>query len=145
ETLLASLVGPDPLYVYFDVDERTLLRLGKGKAIATVPVAVGLAGEEGFPHKSRIDFLDNRVGPDKGTVQVRAVLPNPGGRLRPGLFARARVATGEPYRALLVPQSAVATDGDRKFVYVVNEKDVVEARAVTLGQREGESVVVKGG
>jgi membrane fusion protein, multidrug efflux system len=145
ETQLATLVTTDPLYIYFDVDERTLLRLGKGKPLAKAPAAVGLADEQGFPHKAEIDFVDNQVDAAKGTVRVRALLPNPGGWLRPGLFARVRVATGEPYRALLVPEAAVATDGDRKFVYVVNEKDVVEARPVTLGPREGESVAVKGG
>jgi RND family efflux transporter MFP subunit len=144
ETPLATLVAPDPLYVYFDLDERTLLRLEKGKTLGTAPVAVGLAGEDGFPHRGVIDFLDNRVDPDKGTVRVRAVLPNRSGRLRPGQFARVRMATSEPYRALLVPRSAVVTDGDRKFVYVVNAKGVVEARPVTLGPREGELVAVKG-
>ncbi len=96
ETLLATLVATDPLYVYFDVDQRTLLRLDKGKPLVTMPVAVGLAGEEGYPHKGQIDFLDNRVDADKGTVRVRAVLPNPGGRLRPGQSARVRMTTGEP-------------------------------------------------
>ena len=80
ETPLATLVAPDPLYVYFDLDERTLLRLEKGKTLGTAPVAVGLAGEDGFPHRGVIDFLDNRVDPDKGTVRVRAVLPNRSGR-----------------------------------------------------------------
>jgi RND family efflux transporter MFP subunit len=145
ETPLAALVATDPLYVYFDVDERTLRRLGKGKPLATVQVAVGLAGEDGYPHRGVIDFLDNRVDADKGTLRVRAVLPSPRGLLRPGQFARVRVATGEPYRALLVPAAAVAADRGRKFVYVVNEKDVVEIRPVTLGPRAGESVVVKDG
>jgi RND family efflux transporter MFP subunit len=145
ETHLATLVAPDPLYVYFDLDERTLLRLPKGKLKAALPVAVGLAGEEGLPHQARIDFVDNQVDAAKGTVRVRAALPNPGGRLRPGQSARVRVATGEPYRALLVPAAAVWSVGGRRFVYVVNGKDVVEARPVTLGQREGESVAVKDG
>jgi len=145
ETQLATLVAPDPLYVYFDLDERRLLRLEKGKALGTVPVAVGLAGADGFPHEARIDFIDNRADAAKGTVRVRAALPNPGGRLRPGLFARVRVATSEPYRALLVPVAAVLSVVDRKFVYVVNDKGVVEHRPVTLGREEGELVVVKGG
>jgi RND family efflux transporter MFP subunit len=142
ETPLATLVATGPLYVYFDLDERTL---AKGRLKAGLPVAVGLAGEEGLPHKARIDFLDNQVDAAKGTVRVRAALPNPGGRLWPGQSARVRVATGEPYRALLVPAAAVWSVGGRKFVYAVNEKGVVEARPVTLGQREGESVAVKGG
>lgn len=145
DTPLATLVAADPLYVYFDVDEPTLRRLEKEKAPGTAPVAVRLGGEDGYPHEGRIDFVDNRVGPDKSTVQARAVLPNPGGRLRPGQFAWVRVAAGEPYRALLVPEAAVWSVGGRKFVYVVNDKDVLEARPVTLGQREGESVAVKGG
>ncbi len=149
ETPLATLVALGPLYVYFDLDERTLLRLEKGGLKAGLPVAVGLAGEDGFPHAGRLDFLDNRVDAATGALRVRAALPNPGGRLRPGLFARVRVATSEPYRALLVPAEAVGTSGttDRpqKIVYVVNEKDVVEIRPVTLGPREGEWVAVKGG
>jgi RND family efflux transporter MFP subunit len=93
ETPLATLVATGPLYVYFDVDERTL---AKGRLKAGLPVAVGLAGEDGYPHEGRIDFLDSRVDAAKGTVRVRAVLANPAGRLRPGQSARVRVAASEP-------------------------------------------------
>jgi len=101
ETTLTTIVGKDPMYVYFDVDEDTYLNLrravrdGKIKAgkLEELPVAVRLSGEEGFPHKGKLDFVDNRLDPAKGTIRMRAVLPNADGLLVPGLFAKARLTT----------------------------------------------------
>jgi RND family efflux transporter MFP subunit len=101
DTILTTIVGKGPMYVYFDVDERTYLNLrramrdGKIKAAKEeeLPVAVGLANEGDFPHRGKIDFVDNRVDPNKGTIRMRAVLPNTDGLLVPGLFARVRLTT----------------------------------------------------
>jgi RND family efflux transporter MFP subunit len=97
DTALATLVRPDSLYVYFDVDERTALRLRQGKLKAGLPVAVGLAGEQGFPHRGTVDFVDNRVDAKTGTLRVRAVLANAEGLLMPGLFARVRLFVEQPH------------------------------------------------
>jgi RND family efflux transporter MFP subunit len=99
ETTVTTIVGDDPMYVYFDMDERTYLSLrqamrdGKIKVakMDDLPVAVGLANEDGFLHKGKIDFVDNRVDAAKGTIRVRVVLPNADGLLVPGLFARVRL------------------------------------------------------
>ena len=145
ETHLATLVSQGPLNVSFYMDERTLLRLRKaGKELAT-PVTVSLASEQDFTHKGQIDFVDNEAdGPDR-TIGVRAVLANADGVVLPGMFVRIRVQLGEPYKALLVPERAIGKDQEHKFVYVVNEKNVVETRPVTLGPREDNLAAVKEG
>jgi RND family efflux transporter MFP subunit len=163
-TLLTTLVSVDPMYVYFDMDERTVLRvrqlIREGKATsareAEWPVALGLANEEGFPHRGTINFEDNQVNPKTGTLRVRGVFSNKDELLSPGLFARVRVPIGRAHRALLVTDRAIDTDQGQKVLYVVNEKDEVVSRVVRLGAlhdglREitegleaGERVVVSG-
>jgi RND family efflux transporter MFP subunit len=140
-TLLTTIVSVDPMYVYFDVDERTVLRVrqlireGKaGSARETAwPVALGLATDEGFPHEGTIDFEDNQVNPKTGTLRVRGVFPNKDEALSPGFFARVRVPIGQAHRALLVADRAIDTDQGQKILYVVNEKNEVVSRAVRLG------------
>jgi multidrug efflux system membrane fusion protein len=148
-TLLTTIVSHDPMYAYFDVDERTLLRVqelvrqGKFKAAkqgGKVPVAFGLASEgDNYPHEGYIDFVNNQVDTSTGTIQIRGVLPNPRTGtdvprlLTPGLFIRVRVPISEPHAALLVPQAAVGTELGKKFLLVVNAKNVVEKRPVDLG------------
>lgn len=145
-TLLTSVVSVVPVYVYFSVNERALLdyirksRANRGEDIspatvkdAEIPVEVALAGDEGFPLSGVIDFANNRVETSTGTIQTRAVLPNDDRLLLPGLFTRVRVASSEPYQALLVPELAIMTDQGRKYVLTVNEKGEVEYRPVELG------------
>jgi RND family efflux transporter MFP subunit len=147
--LLTSVVSLDPIYVDFDADERALIRIRKvaisrdgtakpenvreGKA----PVLVGLADEDGFPHRGTIDFVDNKVDPSTGTIRVRAVLPNPDRLLTPGFFVRVRLPVGDAAPGLLVTDRAIGTDQDRKYVLVVNDKNVVEYRQVKLGAIQG--------
>jgi RND family efflux transporter MFP subunit len=140
-TLLTTLVSVDPMYVYFDMDERTVLRVrqlireGKAKSAGESewPVWLGLATEERFPHRGKINFEDNQVNPKTGTLRVRGVFPNKDEALSPGLFARVRVPIGQPHRALLITDRAIDTDQGQKIVYVVTEENEVVSRTVRLG------------
>jgi RND family efflux transporter MFP subunit len=144
--VLTTIVSLDPVWVYFDIDEPSLLRLRAAELRRTgrpltpeniasleVPVQVGLGNEAGFPHTGRIDFIDNRVDPATGTIRVRAVLENQEGLFSPGFFVRVKLATGEPKPTVLVTERAIGTDQSRKYVLVVNDKNVVEYREVQLG------------
>lgn len=152
-TLLTTLVSVDPMYVYFDVDEHTLLRVrqlireGKAKSArdAKLTVKLGLANESGHPHEGTIDFVDNAVNPRTGTLRLRGVFPNKDEVLTPGLFARVRVPIGEPHEALLITERAIDTDQGQKIVYVLNNKNEVSTRPVRLGaNHDGLRVVEEG-
>jgi len=147
--LLTTVVSLDPIYVNFDADERAIIRLRRGAIAragaaapenvraAAAPVLVALADENDFAHQGTIDFIDNQIDPSTGTIHVRAVLPNPDRLLAPGLFVRVRLPVGEPRPGILVTDRAIGTDQDRKYVLVVNEKNVVEYRPVKLGPLQG--------
>lgn len=157
-TLLTTVVSMDPMYAYFDIDERNMLRIqklireGKVKSVkdgAETPVQFGLANEGGdFPNEGKLDFVNNQVDASTGTLQVRGVIPNPAfpnGKSRlltPGLFLRVRLPIGEPHKSLLVPQSAIGTDQGKKFVYVVNDKNIVEYRPIEPGPLQSEELQV---
>jgi RND family efflux transporter MFP subunit len=163
-TLLTTIVSVDPMYAYFDVDERTVLRVrqlireGKAKSArdGEMPVWLGLANEDGHPHPGTINFVDNQVNPKTGTLRLRGVFPNKDEALAPGYFARVRVPIGFPHQALLVSDRAIDTDQGQKIVYVVNEKNEVVSRPVRLGAlhdglreiadglKPGERVIVNG-
>jgi RND family efflux transporter MFP subunit len=152
-TVLTTLVTEDPLYTYFDVDERTYLNLlgstarGLTSLVSrpTFPVLMRLANEDEFAHAGTVDFLDNQVSATSGTIRMRGTFKNAGGLLKPGLFARVRLPIGSPYKALLIPDEALQSDQGRKFVYVVREGknkegepiDVVRYRKVSVGQAVG--------
>ena len=138
QTPLTTIVTLDPIYAYFDIDERTLLELrrmvveqtGKLRPAreAKVKVLLGLADEEGYPHEGMIDFADNRLDMMTGTLRLRGVFPNPKRILSPGMFARIRVPIGEPHRAILIPEEALGSDQGQRFLYVVNDKNEVAYR-----------------
>jgi RND family efflux transporter MFP subunit len=140
-TLLTTLVSVDPMYAYFDVDERTVLRVrqmireGKAKSAydGDVPVELSLANEEGFPHRGTINFVDNQVNQKTGTLRLRGVFPNADEALSPGYFVRVRVPIGLPHRALLVADRAIDRDQGQKLVYVLDNSDTVVARPVRVG------------
>jgi RND family efflux transporter MFP subunit len=147
---LTTLVSVSPVYVYFDVDERTILRAqaerrNAGSAAAqhirelAIPVEIGLATETGHPHKGTLTFIDNRVDASTGTIKARASFDNTDGALTPGLFVRVHVPLGDARPLLLVTERAVGTDQGNKYLLVVTDKNVVEYRAVKLGS------VVEGG
>jgi RND family efflux transporter MFP subunit len=153
QTLLTSIVSVDPIYAYFDVDERTVLRIHqmirekkiKSAREAKVPVFVGTQIEKGHPHEGYIDFIDNKLDPNTGTLRLRGNIPNPDDILGPGMFVRVRVPIGEKRKALLIADQAVAADQGLKVVYVVNDKNIVEQRSVQLGAlRDGFRVVDSG-
>lgn len=152
-TLLTTIVSLDPIYCYFDVDERAhlkyvrLLQEGKLPRSHSVkfPAWVGLADETGFPHNGYIDFVDNRLDPNTDTIRVRAVIPNPRLTLIPGLFARVRVAGSEIMKAVLIPDDAIMSDQAQKIVYTVSKKKVVERKEVKLGQLEDGLRLIRSG
>jgi RND family efflux transporter MFP subunit len=140
-TLLTRVVSLDPIYGYFDVDEGAYLKYARlwrngqraGPREANIPVDLGLADETGFPHQGRLDFIDNRLDPNTGTMTGRAVFPNPDLALTPGLFARVRLPGSGRYEALLLPDEAIGTDQTQRFAFVVNDQHTVEYRQVALG------------
>jgi RND family efflux transporter MFP subunit len=152
-TLLTTVVGLDPMYVYFEGSEQDYLRYGGMARRGERPssrdfpnaIEMGLANEEGFPHKGHMDFVDNRVNPGTGTIRARAVFDNPDRTLTPGLFARLRLIGSGQYKALLIDDRAIGTDQDRKFVYVVDGNNKAEYRNVTLGPKSEGLRVIKSG
>jgi multidrug efflux system membrane fusion protein len=160
QTLLTTIVSFDPMYAYFDMEERIVLRIrsminaGTIKMPAdrtAIPVLMGLEGDEGFPRTGTLDFVNNTVNPSTGTIAVRGVFPNPlppGGRrlLTPGMFVRIRLPIGSPRATLLVIDRALGSDQGLKFVYVVGEGNKVSSRRVTTGplQDDGLRVISSG-
>jgi membrane fusion protein, multidrug efflux system len=155
QTLLTTVVSLDPMYAYFDVDERTLLRIRNAINEGTlqprkpgeIPVMMGLQGEEGYPHEGFVNFINNKVDPFTGTITLRGVFANPkqpeGVRLlSPGMFVRIRVPLGAPHPALLVTDRAVGTDQGLKFLYVVDAQNQVQYRRVTLGPLQDDGLRV---
>jgi RND family efflux transporter MFP subunit len=175
DTMLTTIVTEDPLYAYFDVDERTYLEL-VGAALAQtspssvqstpeanslnagkpLPVLMRLANEEEFTRIGRINFVDNRVVATTGTIRMRGLFDNPKKTLKPGLFVRIRLPIGQKYQAVLIADEAIQSDQGRKYVFVVNDKNEVVYRPVTLGQgihglrvikeglKAGERVIISG-
>lgn len=157
ETLLTTLVSLDPIYVYFNVDERSLLRYRKQhrreKANSPeppikdlhIPVEIALEGEDGYPHKGEIDFADNRINANTGTIQVRGVLSNTERLFDDGMRTRVRVPIQDPHKAILVTGRALVNDQGKKFVYVVNSQNIVQRRDIELGRiNEGLQEIVAG-
>jgi RND family efflux transporter MFP subunit len=140
-TLLTTIVSVDPMYAYFDVDEQTVLRVrqlireGKAKSArdGEVPVCLGLANEDGYPHPGTINFVDNQINLKTGTLRLRGVFPNQNEALSPGNFVRVRVPIGLAHHALLVSDRAIDSDQGEKIVYVVESDKKVVARPVRLG------------
>lgn len=152
-TLLTSIVSLDPIYIYFDVDEATYIRNSKlwfeGKRPSSRdtpnPVQVTLTGETKPSHEGKMDFIDNRLDVSTGTLRSRAIIPNKDLSILPGQFGRVRIIGSSPYEALLLPDTAIATDQSRKIVFVVKDDDTVEARAVELGPLDNGLRVIRTG
>ena len=147
-TLLTFIVSTNPVYVYVDADERSVLKyrrqsndIGAGQT----PAQLAVADEADFPHQGILDYISPRQDAATGTVTLRGVFANPDGLLSPGFFARMRVRGSAPYPAILLPDRAIATDQAQRFVWVVNQDNQVEYRKVVLGAPIGQSRVIKEG
>lgn len=152
-TFLTSVVSMDPIYLYFEGDEATYLRYvalarageRPSSRDAPNPVHVGLANEEGFPHEGKMDFVDNQVNGQTGTIRARAVLENKDGLYIPGLFARVQLLGSGEYTAVLIDDRAVNTDQSQKYVFLLGAGNKIEYRRVKLGRVvEGLRIVREG-
>jgi RND family efflux transporter MFP subunit len=163
-TALTTIVSIDPLYCYISVPESTALRYQElavkeqkdNVAGANVACSLQLENETNFLHQGVIDFVDNQVDVNTGTQQIRCVFANPTTILTPGLFALTRIPASDRYQALLIPDAAVNTDQDERYLLIVGVNDVVQQRPVKLGAlfgtlrsitdglKPGERVVVNG-
>ena len=141
-TLLTTIVSLDPIDFYFDADEISYLKytrlslagLRPSSRDVANPVMIATSDETEFKHEGRMDFVDNSIDRDTGTMRGRALVPNPNYFFTPGQFGRVRLLGSAPYEAMLIPDEAVSTDQSRKIVYVVGANDVVQAREVKLGR-----------
>jgi membrane fusion protein, multidrug efflux system len=138
-TTLATLVSLDPIYAYFDVEEAAYHKYrscakemeANGGAL---PCELELVNEQSFVHRGHLDFFDNQVNPQTGTIRLRAVFENADRTLVPGMFANVRILAGSPQRALLIPEVAIQSDQGYKFVYVANGENKVETRYIDAGR-----------
>jgi multidrug efflux system membrane fusion protein len=167
DTALTSIVSLDPMYVYFDVDERTMLKIRrliaggriKSRQEAEFPVHVGLSDEQDFPHRGTINFSDNKIDSSTGTLRVRGIIGNPKPRiLSPGLFVRIRLPIGNPHPSVLIVEQAIGSEQTDKIVYVIRKtmvkdkktlkeqlKDVAFSQKIKIGSlNKGLRVVTEG-
>jgi multidrug efflux system membrane fusion protein len=154
DTILAVIEQIDPLYAYFDVDERTTLRirdqfpdgLVPEDAATRFPLALGLANEkpENFKHTGTLQFADNKVDSGTGTLRMWGLFENASHGLKSGMFVRVRMGIGLPGPALFVTEGALNSDQGRKYVWVVNDENKVVYTPVTLGQRKDGLISVRG-
>jgi len=153
QSVLTTLASVDPVYVSFEGDERVYLRyqslaregLRPSSRDARNPVKVGLSDDAGYPLTGEMVFVDNQLDPRTGSIRARALLPNPDGRLTPGLFARVKLLGTGGYQALLIHERAILTDQDRKYVYVIGPENRALRKDVTLGAQVDGLRVVKSG
>ena len=151
-TVLATIVKTDPIYAYMSVSEadllqfRKMVREGKRADYRTeaMPLELGLANEQGFPHMGQVDYTDPGIDPGTGTIRARGIFPNPDGTIVPGLFVRLRVPFETKGDALLVPERALGADQAGRYLLVVGKDNVVERRAVEVGTGVGGLRVVEG-
>ena len=152
-SLLTTLVSVNPVYVYADVDEASLLQFNAlvaakklgGETDGKVPVQLELEDESDYPHQGWIESFDNQVSADTGSILLRAVFPNDDGSIGPGLFARIRLPLSERHEALMVSESSIGTDQANKFVLAISPTNTVEYRPVRLGSLvDGQRVITEG-
>lgn len=163
QTLLTTVLSENPIYAYWDTDERSLLKVRRGiesgrikpNANGDIPVYMSLADETGFPHKGLLNFVNNRIDPLTGTITMRATFENPlvkndpkkDRRLfAPGMFVKVRIPMGVPQRSVLVAESCLVTDQGLKNVYIVDDQNKVQYRRIDLGalQPDGLRVITAG-
>lgn len=144
--VLATVVAIDPIYFTFEVSEALFLRFQRGgESDRAAPVLIRLQDEAGYGWEAKVDFTDNALDANSGTIRLRAAVANPDGFLKPGMFGDARVLWSMPYEAMLVPDTAIVTDAALRLVYVVGEDGIVQPRPVELGPLSGTLRVVRSG
>ncbi len=155
DPLLTTIVSLDPIYVYFFVDERALLEYRQRNGTvkkrdhekplkeSEVPFDFALETDKGFPNHGMLDFADNRIDPKTGTIEVRGTVDNHEGQFLPGSRVRVRIPVSEKYSALVVPDTAILSDQDLRYILVLNEDNVVIRRNVSLGRllEDGQRVI----
>ena len=150
---LATIQKINPIYVYFSINERDLLKYLKQftnekerkSIVDSLPVFIGLQNEEGYPHEGVLDFAANLLNTNTGSLQLRAEIKNDKFSLVPGLYAKVLAEYGDPREALLVPNSCVMNDQEGSYVYLMDASKKVERRNITLGQKFGKMVEVTNG
>ncbi len=155
ETVLTTIVSQDPIYAEFDIEEQTLIKMRRLAEEGKLPadgkisgVQLAVSDEKTFTGKRMgdINFIDNAVDPQTGTVRYRATFPNPTGILSPGMYVRVRVPLGEPHPSVVIPEKALGSDQNRKFVFVVDQNNKAIYRQVEVGIAvdSGKRVIDKG-
>lgn len=154
QSQLTSLVSTEKMYAYFDVDEQSYLKYARlsteGKRADTRdasanPVYMALANDTAYNHIGSIDFVDNSVNQQTGTIRIRASFSNSDNNLLPGLFARIKLVGSDSYDGILIDEKAVGTDLNNKYVLVVNADNQLEYRAVKLGEKVNGLRIVREG
>ena len=153
QSQLTSLVSTDKVYAYFDADEQTFLKYDRlaregsrpNARDSKLPVLMGLMNDKDFPFSGQIDFMDNQVNQQTGTIRGRAVFDNTDGRFTPGLFARIKLVGSASYDGILIDEKAIGTDLSNKFVLVLDENNKVQYRPVTLGSKQNGLRLIKEG
>lgn len=154
ETVLAEINRIDPMYVYFTINERDLLRVigsEDGQSRGAAPrknkqvLYMGLSTQPDYPYQGELDYAGITVNPQTGTLQLRGIFSDPDPRIVPGLFARVRAPYAQTRDAVLVPAEAVGFDQQGNYVLTVNDKNIVERRSVEAGQQVGEKRVISSG
>ena len=151
--ILTTVVSTDPIYIYLDADENTVLRFmeqhaaGQVKSTreAKIPIYAQLANEQGFPHEGYLDFADNRLDPETGTLRMRAVFKSWDPLLKAGMFARVRIASGPKEPAVLIPDEVISSQQGVKYVYVVKPDQTVERRNLETGLLHDGKRIIRGG
>ncbi len=153
QSVLTTLVSTKEVFAYFDADEQTYLKYSAlardgsrpSSRNTRNPVRMGLASDQGFPRSGVIDFVDNTVNVNTGTIRGRAVFDNQDGTLIPGLFARIRLLGSASYQGILIDDKAIGTDLNNKFVLVLDSNNNAQYRAVTLGEKLSGLRIIKSG
>ncbi len=152
QSQLTSIVSTEKIYAYFDADEQTYLKYvalaAKGERADSreqSPVLMALSSDQDYRFSGELDFLDNSINPQTGTIRARAVFDNKDNLLIPGLFANIKLTGSASYSGILIDDKAVGTDLNNKFVLVVDDKQQLQYRAVTLGEKVGGLRIIKQG
>ena len=153
QTLLTRIVTLDPIDIYFEIDERSLLNYARdartrGESMqqgAGLEVKVRLADSADGPFTGALDFAENRIDAASGTIQLRARLANPDFTMQPGMFGTVNIPASLPHEGVMLPDEAVASDQDRRIVYVLDDKNVVSAKPVRPGPRIDGYRVIRSG